>query len=62
MAKKEKGSFHLIIDLSQQPKNNSINSGIPDYYSKVKYSSLYSAIDLIIQCGHGAYMAKSDVE
>ena len=59
--KKEKGSFRLIIDLSQ-PKNNSINSGIPEDYSKVKYSSLYTAIDLIIQCGPGAYMAKSDVE
>ena len=45
--KRDPGCYRLIIDLSQ-PKNNSINSGIPEEYSKVKYASLYSAINLII--------------
>ncbi|XP_062593507.1 uncharacterized protein LOC134254984 isoform X1 [Saccostrea cucullata] len=59
--KSEPGKFRVIHDLSF-PKHNSVNFMIPEENSKVKYDSLDVVTDLLREFGHGALMAKTDIQ
>lgn len=58
-----KNEFRLIHHLSY-PKNadTSVNAGIPQDYKSVSYSGVNDAIQILQNLGHGAYMAKTDIE
>ncbi|KAM3920262.1 uncharacterized protein RB166_014650 [Leptodactylus fuscus] len=59
--KKEVGKFRLIHHLSF-PKGSSVNDGIPQEEASVSYVSFDRAVDLVRRAGHGALLAKSDIE
>lgn len=59
--KKNPGEFRMIVDLSS-PQGHSINSGISDASARVSYASIDDAITKILECGPGAFLAKSDIE
>ncbi|XP_061195748.1 uncharacterized protein LOC133203975 [Saccostrea echinata] len=59
--KKEPGEYRMIHHLSY-PENKSINDGIPPDESFVQYSSVSDAIQLIKNCGKGAYCCKTDIK
>ena len=59
--KKAQGQFRVIHHLSF-PKGRSVNDGIPELYSSVKYASVGQAIHNIVQIGTGAYLAKTDIQ
>ena len=59
--KKEPGEFRIIHDLSH-PKNNSVNSFISKEDSAVTYETLDHFIQLLKEVGHGALIAKADIE
>ena len=58
--KKVKGEFRVIHDLFF-PIGDSVNSGIPREYAQVKYSSVYDAIQHILDLGPNCYLAKTDI-
>ena len=58
--KKEVGQYRLIHHLSY-PKDNSINDHIPDVLKTVQYSSINDAIEIILNMGSNANMAKTDI-
>ena len=53
--------FRLISHLSF-PNGNSINSFIPERYSKVNYKSFNSALMLVSKAGKNCWLAKSDLD
>lgn len=59
--KSEPGKFRVIHDLSF-PKSNSVNSMIPDENSTVQYDSIDNVTVLLRKFGHGALMAKTDIQ
>lgn len=59
--KQQPGEWRLITHLSF-PKGESINDGIPESLSKVKYSSFDHAIDLVQNVNDQAFMAKTDIK
>ena len=59
--KKAQGQYRVIHHLSY-PKGASVNDGIPDEYSSVKYSSVGQAIHSIVQVGSSSYLAKTDIQ
>ncbi len=61
MPKKAPGSFRMIHHLSFPPEL-SINSGIPDVYATVQYTSLDVALQAIYQLGNSCFMSKTDIE
>ena len=58
--KKEVGQYRLIHHLSY-PKDKSINDHIPDELKTVHYSSIDDAIEIILNLGPNATMAKTDI-
>ena len=58
---KRDGKFRLIHHLSY-PEGGSVNDGIPEIYSKVKYQTLDDAINIINRLGRGCLIAKADIE
>ena len=58
---KKNGGHRLIHNLSA-PKNHSINDGIPQEKSTVKYQNISHAIDMVKKLGKGCLLAKSDIE
>ena len=58
--KKELGAFRMIVDMSNPP-GSSINDFIEDEFATVSYASFKEAIKMIIECGKGAYMCKTDI-
>ena len=59
--KKGLSEFRLIHHLSY-PKGHSVNDGIPDYCSSVKYASVGDAITAIKAIGEGCFLAKTDIK
>ena len=59
--KKKPGAFRVIHNLSY-PSGKSINDFIPDYCTQVHYQSVYDAIFMLCELGHGSFMCKSDIE
>lgn len=59
--KAEPGKFRLIHHLSY-PHGGSINDGIDREVCAVQYTSFDEAVNLVIQMGKGALMAKADIE
>ncbi len=55
------GQWRMIVDLSF-PKNYSVNDFIADSEASVQYSSVDDAIDIIMQIGRGALLAKFDIK
>lgn len=55
------GEWRLIHHLSH-PKGQSVNDGIPEYYSKVSYDNLDYALAIIAKLGKGTFISKSDVK
>ncbi len=53
--------WRMIVDLSF-PKNNSVNDFMADSEASVQYSSVDDAIDIIMQIGRGAFLAKFDIK
>ena len=58
---KRDGKFRLIHHLSY-PAGESVNDGIPEYYTSVKYQTLDNAIDLIQKLGTGCLIAKAIIQ
>ena len=58
---KRDGKFRLIHHLSY-PAGESVNDGIPEYYTSVKYQTLDNAIDIIQKLGKGCLIAKADIQ
>lgn len=58
--KKEVGQYRLIHHLSY-PKDKSINDHIPEELKTVHYSSIDDAIEIILNLGPNATMAKTDI-
>ena len=58
---KKDGSFRMIVNLSS-PKGASINDGIPDSAASVSYTTLSSALNLILKAGKDSFLAKSDIK
>ena len=52
-------AFRLIVDLSA-PKDKSVNDGIPDEHAKVKYTSLSSILDELVERGPDTLLGKID--
>lgn len=59
--KKTEGQYRLTHHLSY-PEGSSVNSQIPQELSSVRYTTLDQAIAVVRRCGHGALMAKADIE
>ncbi len=55
-------NWRFIHDLSTFPRDDSVNSWIPEEYSTVKYATLDSVIDQLSGLGKSALMAKSDLK
>ena len=58
--KREIGQYRLIHNLSY-PTDKSINEHIPDELKTVHYSSIDDAIEIILNMGPNATMAKTDI-
>lgn len=58
---KSDGGWRLITHLSY-PTNNSINDGIPELASSVKYTSFDKVSDMIFSLGKNALLAKRDIK
>lgn len=58
---KSNGGWRLINHLSY-PEGNSVNDGISDDLSSVKYSSFDSVVNMIFQLGKKAELAKRDLK
>ena len=61
LEKKQPGEFRLITHLSF-PAGSSINDGIPDAMSSVKYTTFDSAVFMVQKQGKQALMAKCDIK
>lgn len=59
--KKAPGQYRLIHHLSYPP-GNSVNDGISDSYTSVRYTDIQDAISHLKMIGSSAYMAKTDIE
>lgn len=59
--KKTPGEFRMIHHLSY-PKGSSVNDGIDDEYSSVKYARIEDAIKCIKANGENCYLAKTDIK
>ena len=60
--KKDPGKFLLLHDLSFPYDHSSINSGINEHFSSVKYQTVENALKLILKFGRGCYLAKTDIK
>ena len=58
---KKSGQFRIIHDLSY-PRNAGVNSFINDCDASVSYETLDDVVNLVLQAGAGALIAKSDIE
>ncbi|XP_013419981.1 uncharacterized protein LOC106180492 [Lingula anatina] len=58
--KKEANKFRLIHDLSH-PEEKSINSYIPETFSRVQYENIENVISLVIKFGKHALMSIADI-
>ena len=54
-------SWRLITHLSY-PNGRGVNSGIPDEFATVKYTSFDKVIDMIFQLGKNTLLAKRDIK
>ena len=59
--KKTPGEYRVIHDLSFPYDGRSVNDGIPRDQATVKYSSVYDAIDYILEYGKYTFLAKTDI-
>jgi hypothetical protein len=59
--KKQPGDFRMIHHLSF-PNGTSVNDGIPDIETSVRYATVDDAIRLIKQAGPGCFFAKTDIK
>ena len=59
--KKQPGDFRMIHHLSF-PNSTSVNDGIPDIETSVRYATVDDAIRLIKQAGPGCFLAKTDIK
>ena len=59
--KKQQGDFRTIHDLSF-PNGTSVNDGIPDIETSVRYGTVDDAIRLIKQAGPVCFLAKTDIK
>ena len=59
--KKQPGDFRMIHHLSF-PNGTSVNDGIPDIETSVRYATVDDAIRLIKQAGPGCFLAKTDIK
>ena len=59
--KKQPGEFRMIHHLSF-PKGTSVNDGIPNVETSVRYATVDDAIRLIKQAGPGCFLAKTDIK
>ena len=59
--KKRSGKWRLIMHLSHPP-GESVNDGIEVTDFPLRYSTVYDAIDSVMQLGQGAQMAKIDIK
>ena len=57
---KKNNTYRIILDLSS-PRGSSINEGIPPDICSVHYSHFDDAVDLVLNYGSSAYMAKLDI-
>ncbi len=55
------GKFRLITDLSF-PHGNSVNDLIPDSEATVSYAGIPQAVNLLVELGPGAFLAKFDIQ
>ena len=55
------GKWHLIVDLSH-PKGASVNDGVSRELCSLTYASVDDAAKLVLEAGHGAILAKLDVQ
>ena len=53
--------WRLILDLSS-PQNRSVNDGIPSQLCSIRYASVDSAVEQILQLGRNSLLAKTDIE
>ena len=54
------GKWRLIVDLSHPP-DSSVNDGISSADASMSYSRIDDAAHLIVNAGHGAFVAKIDI-
>ena len=59
--KAKPGKWRLIVDLSS-PMNASVNDGIDRDMCSILYITIDQVVDVIVQLGHGALMAKVDIK
>ena len=59
--KKRSGKWRLIMHLSYPP-GSSVNDGIDVEDFPLRYSTVYDAVDSVMQLGRGALMAKIDIK
>ncbi|KAJ1200409.1 hypothetical protein NDU88_004233 [Pleurodeles waltl] len=59
--KKEPGQFRLIHNLSA-PKGSSVNDAIDPQLCSVHYASVDNVVEKVRALGHGAWLAKNDIE
>ena len=59
--KKVENEFRLIHHLSH-PKGSSINDGISEEYSKVRYATVPEAVEYIKKSGQSCFLAKTDIK
>ena len=55
------GKWRLIMDLSH-PKGASVNDGVSRELCSLTYASVDDAAKLVLEAGHGAILAKLDVQ
>ena len=60
--KKQPGKFHMIHHLSFPKGSTSVNDGIPDIETSVRYATVDDAIQLIKQAVPGCFLAKTDIK
>ena len=59
--KAKPGKWRLIVDLSS-PMNASVNDGIDKDMCSISYITIDQVVDVIVQLGHGALMAKVGIK
>ncbi len=60
--KSKPGTYRLLHNLTYPYDERSVNLGIPQEYTTVKYAGIQDAISLIQKLGPGCSMAKSDLK
>ena len=59
--KKHPGDFRMIHHLSF-PKGASVNDGIPEIETSVRYATVDDVINLIRRVGRGCFLSKTDIK